>query len=138
MHHLAERTEPKRFFLFSRVTYHTGRDQRVLPSNFFRHSETFFPENCFPQRVPLQFYAVLRQNGCLKTPKGPPFQFFGIVRLLFEIFFLINCDKNVDNFGSVSLLARQGLALACPGAPLGPFFEYVIFRKKFFEKFLIF
>ena len=28
--------------------------------------------------------------------------------------------------------ARQGLALAGPGAPLGPFFEYVIFSKNFF------
>ena len=33
--------------------------------------------------VPLQFFDVLRQNGWWKTPKCPPFQFFGIVRLFF-------------------------------------------------------
>ena len=80
----------------------------------------------------------------LKNPKGPPlFQFFfGIVRFLpenknfspLQIFDVLrqnpfNCDKNDDNFGSVPLSARQGIALAGPGAPLGPFFEYVIFTK---------
>ena len=45
-----------------------------------------------------------------------------------------NCDKNVDNFGSVPLPARQGLALPGPGAPFGPFFWIC----NFFVKFLIF
>ena len=48
---------------------------------FFRHCETFFRKKN-PHRVPLHF---LRQNGCGKIQKGPPFQFFGIERLF--IFF---------------------------------------------------
>ena len=49
------------------------------PLSVFFGIVRFFPENenfCF-----LQFFHVLRQNGCWKTSKGPPFQFFGIVRL---------------------------------------------------------
>ena len=70
----------------------------------------------------------------VEKPKGSPFQFIGIVRLSFENFVFspkgppFNCDKNVDNFGSVPLLARQGLALAGPGAPLGPFFGFSVFE----------
>ena len=41
---------------------------------------------------------------------------------------LFNCDKNVDNFGSVPLLALQGLTLAGPGAPLDIFFWVFDFR----------
>ena len=52
LHHLAVRTEPKRFFLFFRVTYHTGRDQRVPPFNFFRHCEIFFLNFFYPQGPP--------------------------------------------------------------------------------------
>ena len=72
--------------------------------------------------------------------KGSPLTiFFRHCETFFrKIFFLkgspFNCDKNVDNFGSVPLLARQGLALAGPGAPLCPFFWVC----NFFEKFSIF
>ena len=30
---------------------------------------------------PLQFFSILQENGCSKTLKGPPFTFFGTVRL---------------------------------------------------------
>ena len=62
--------------------------QRVPPFSFFQHCETFFPEKKFPQRVPLHFFAVLRQNGCWKIPKGVPLSvIFGIVRLFSKLFF---------------------------------------------------
>ena len=82
-----------------------GNPKGPPPFQFFFGTVRFFSKN---KNFPLQFFDVLRQN---------PF----------------NCDKNVDNFGSVPLSARQGLALAGPGAPLGPFFEYVIFFRKFFK-----
>ena len=102
--------------------------------------------------VPPSIFLLFCDNGCWKIPKGPPLCLFRPVRFFSENknflslqFFDVlrqnpfNCDKNVDNCGSVPLSARQGLALAGPGAPLGPFFEYVIFSKKiFFVKFLIF
>ena len=69
----------------------------------------------------------------LENPKGPPFQFFWHCEIFFRNFshfkFLMFCDRmdveklrNVDNFGSVPLSARQGLALAGPGAPLSSYF----------------
>ena len=77
----------------------------------------------------------------LENPKGSPFQFFSALRFFSENknfshlqFFDVlrqnplNCDKNVDNFGSVPLSARHSVH----------FFEYVIFRKIFFVKFSIF
>ena len=39
---------------------------------FFRHCEIFFPKM---KKKFLQFFHVLRQNGCRKTSKGPPFIF---------------------------------------------------------------
>ena len=80
-----------------------------------------------PMGPPFNFFDISQQIGCLKIPKGPPFQFCGIVRFFSKTPF--NCYKNVDNLGSVPLLARQGLALAGPGAPLGPFFSIFEYCK---------
>ena len=94
------------------------------------------------QRVPFILFDILQQNGCLK-PKGPPFLFFVIVRLFFPNFFSpkgppFNCDKNVDNFGSVPLLARQSVHFFgfsifeyCKLTPGSPFaiFEPWIWRR---------
>ena len=61
--------------------------QWVTLSNF-RHCETFFLHLFSLQKVPFQL-DILQQIGCVKIPKGPLFQFFGIVRLVFEnLFFL--------------------------------------------------
>ena len=30
---------------------------------------------------PPSFFPILQKNGCSKTPKGPPFTFFGTTRL---------------------------------------------------------
>ena len=70
-----------------------------------------------------------------KNPKGSPLSVFRHCETFFRKFVFspkgssFNCNKNVDNFGSVLLLARQGLALAGRGAPLSPFFWF--FEKKF-------
>ena len=48
-------------FLFPRVTYSTGRDERV-PFQLFWHCETFFKKNV-RQRVPFNFFDDLRHNG---------------------------------------------------------------------------
>ena len=113
------------------------KPQKVPPFSFFG-TVRFFSENYFLSKgSPFNFFDILQHIGCLKIPKGPPFQFFGIVRLFFRKFVFspkgssFNCNKNVDIFGSVPLLARQGLALAGPGAPLSPFFG---FSKKKFDK----
>ena len=86
----------------------------------------------FSKGSPLNFFDILQQIGCLKIPKGPPFSFLACETFFENLFFLqrvpFNCDKNVDNFGSVPLLSRQGLALAGPGASLGPLFCLCDFR----------
>ena len=117
------------------------------PFQFFLALRDFFSRKIFfTKSSPLQFFAVLRQ-WMLENPKGSPLSvFFGTVRFFsenkkicpFQFFDVFrqnpfNCDKNVDNFRSFPFSARQGLALAGPGAPLGPFFEYVIFSKIFFS-----
>ena len=108
--------------------------KRSLLSVFFG-TVRFFSENYFLSKgSPFNFFDILQHIGCLKIPKGPPFQFFGIVRFFRKFVFSpkgssFNCNKNVDNCGSVPLLARRGLALAGPGAPLSPFFWF--FEKKF-------
>ena len=122
------------------------------PFNFFgtaRHFfRNFFFEIFFPQRVPPAFFDVLRQNGCWKIPKGSSFQFFSalwdffpkIKKNFFFNFFML-CDRmDVEKpqrvplsvFRHCETLARQGLALASPGAPLGPIFLVRNFFKKFF------
>ena len=88
----------------------------------------------------------------LKNPKGFLLSvFFGIVR-----FFPENNKKNFSSifscfatewmlknlrgsplsvFRHCETLARQGLALASPGAPLGPFFIMQFFQKKISKNF---
>ena len=129
---LANRTK-KVFPVFPRNIPYPARP-KVPPFNFFRHCETFFSE-IFPQRVPLQIVRCFATEWMLKNPKGSPLSiFFGTARLFSEnLFFspkglLFNCDKNVENSGSVPLLARQGLALAGRSAPLGSFFGFSIFE----------
>ena len=116
------------FFLFFRVTYHTGRDQMAPLSIFFRHRETSF--GIFFAKGPPSNFCCFASEWLLENPKRSPFQFFGIVRLFSKIFspqmvpfqFLryittdwvfknpkgspFNCDKNIVNLESVPLLAR--------------------------------
>ena len=56
---LVQGTEPKRFH-----AYHTIPDKiKGSPFQFFLALRDFFPGK-IPQRVPLQFFGVLQQNGC--------------------------------------------------------------------------
>ena len=64
----------------SRVTLNTGRDQ-MAPLDFFRHCATFFSIFFSTKGSPFNCFGVLKQNGCWKIPKGPPFQFFSALRL---------------------------------------------------------
>ena len=109
------------------------KPQRV-PLSIFRHCETFFLIIFSLRTVSLQFLRYFTTDWVFKNPKGSPFSVFRHCETYLRKFVFspkgppFNCDKNVDNFGSVPLLARQGLALAGPGAPLCPFFWVFDFR----------
>ena len=154
LHYLAQRTEPKWFYLFFRVTYQTGRDQRVPPFNFFRHCETFFLEiffRFFPQRVPPAFFWCFATQWMLENPKGFPLSvFFGIVRFFPEnkkkissIFFMF-CDRmDVEKPQRVPPFSFSALwDFSAPGARAsGPrratwsiFLVCNFFKKKNFRK----
>ena len=122
------------FFLFSRVTYHTGRDQSVHPSNFFRHCETFFPKIFSPkwspisvcfrhceiffrkQKIfPIQFFDVLRQNGYLKTPKCAPLSIFWHCETFFRNFVFFS-SKGAPSTATKMLTSSEVSAFSAPGA----------------------
>ena len=48
---------------------------------FFRLCETFFATFSNVFKGPPSFFPILQNNGCPKTPKGPPSTFFGTMRL---------------------------------------------------------
>ena len=87
-----------------------GKSQRVPPFSFFRHCEIFSREKKF------NFFFMFCDRMDVEKPQRVPLSVFR------------HCET----------LARQGLALAGPGAPLGPFFWYVIFSKKISKNFSIF
>ena len=96
LHHLAKRTEPKRFFLFSRVTYHTGRDQtKGTPlSVLFRHCETFSPE-IFSPKGPTFNFLIFCDKMDVETPQRVhPFSFYWHCETFFQKIFL---HKRVPN-----------------------------------------
>ena len=115
--------------------------------HFFRN---FFSKFFFLKGSPLHFFDVLRQNGCWKIPKCSSFQFFRHCEIFFPKIkktFFFNFSsfatewmlKNLKGsclsvFRHCETLARQGLALASPGAPLGPIFLVCNFFKKNFSK----
>ena len=133
-------SENKNFSPFNFLMFCDRMDvlrQKTL--SVFRHCETFFLKFFLSKGPPLNFFDVLQQIGCWKTLRVPLSVFRRCETFIRKFVFSpkgspFNWDKNVDNFGSVPLLARQGLALAGPGAPLGPFFCVC----NFFEKFSIF
>ena len=142
--------KPKRFFLFFRVTYHTGRDQRLPLSFFSALRDFFFEKKIFPKGPPAFFWCFATE-WMLKNPKGSPLSVFfrhceifsRKWKFLFSSFFSCFATewmlKNLKGstlsvFRHCETLARQGLALASPGAPLGPFFWVCNFFEKFFFK----
>ena len=89
--------------------------------------------NFFSPKGPrFNFFDISQHIGCLKIPKGPPFSFRHCETFRKFVFSPkgppFKCDKNIDNFESVPLLARQGFTLADPGAPLGTFFGFSVFE----------
>ena len=113
------------------------------PFQFFRHCETFFSDfffrNFFSSKgPPCIFLMFCDKMDVGKSQRVPPFSFFGIVRffpekkIYFSSIFLCFATewmlKNLKGsplsvFRHCETLARQRLALASPGAPLGPFFS---------------
>ena len=68
---MAQGTEPKRFFLFVRVTYNTGRDERVPFTVFFGIVQLFF------QKIPkAPFLEFCERMYVEKSHKVAPFSFF--------------------------------------------------------------
>ena len=70
-------------------------NKTVFYSALFGFVRLFF-RKCFKclQRVPLHFFSILQKNVCSKTPKGPPFTFFGTMRLTGD---QKNFEKNQKN-----------------------------------------
>ena len=60
---------------------------------------------------PLQFFDVLRQNGCWKTPKGPPFS-FSAVRLFSKIY----SPKGPPSTATKMLTISEVSPFSAPGA----------------------
>ena len=85
----------KKGFLFSRVAYHTGREQTV-PLYFFRHCEIFFENKKFP----LQFFMFCDRKYVKKTPKDPPFKFFWHCEFFSE-------NKNFSSFNVLMFCDRM-------------------------------
>ena len=97
------------------------KPQRV-PLSVFRHCETFFLNFFISKGFPLQFLWCFTTDWVFKNPKGSPLSVFRLWDFYSKICF---------NSKGFPLSARQGLALAGPGAPLGPFFWVCIFFEKF-------
>ena len=74
-----------------------GKSQKVPPFSFFRHCEIFSRKE---KKFFSSIFSCFATEWMLKNLKGSPLSVFR------------HCET----------LARQGLALAGPGAPLGPFF----------------
>ena len=99
----------------------------------------FFFEIFFPQRVPPAFFLMFCDRMDIgKSQRVPSFSFFRHCEILsrklkkkfssiFSCFATEWMLKNLKGsplsvFRHCETLARQGLAIASPGAPLGPFF----------------
>ena len=73
---LLQRVPPVVYSILN-VRYKTGRDYRVPPLNFFRHSATFFSNFLLsPNGPPFKFFDILQQSEVSKSPNGPPFLVF--------------------------------------------------------------
>ena len=88
-----------------------------------------FSKICFSRKGPLfNFFDILQQIGCLKIPKGPPFQFFGILRLFSKICF----SRKGPLFNYFDILQQIG----CLKIPKGLPFQFFGILRLFFRKFV--
>ena len=105
------------------------------PFQFFSALRDFFSELFSSKGLPCIFLMFCDRMDVGKSQRVPPFSFFGIVRFfprkknssIFSCFATELMLKNLNGsplsvFRHCETLARQGLALAGPGVPLGPFF----------------
>ena len=115
------------------------KPQKVPPFSFSA-SWDFFPKIFFSSKgPPFNFFDILQQFGCLKSQRVS-LSVFRHCEIFFETLFFLRRvppstathvpPHNCDNFRRVSLLARQGLALAGPARHSVHIFEHVIFSKK--------
>ena len=120
---------PLQFFLLFCVRVDVEKSQRVPPFSFSALWD-FFLKIFLSKGSPLQFLWYFTTDWVFTNPKGSPLSVFRHCETFFRFFFSKRSpfNKNVDNFESVILLASQGLALAGPDAPLGPFFCFFDFR----------
>ena len=77
------------------------KNPKGSPLSVFRHCETF--KKFFSKGSPFNFFDILQQNECLKFPKGHLSVFRHCETFFENLGPPFNCDKNVDNFGSVPL-----------------------------------
>ena len=106
--------------------------QRV-PLQLFGIVRLFFQIFFSPKGLPFNFFDILQQIGCLKSQRVPPSGFRHCEIFFSKICFFsegspFNCDKIVDNFESVPLLASQSVH----------FFEYCKIEYLTFGRFLLF
>ena len=83
--------------------------------SLFRHNATSFRQKKFRKGSAFIFSGVLRQNGCWKIPKGPPFSFFQNRETFFKIF-----SPKGPPFNFFDDLRQKGwkISTRLPGAPV--------------------
>ena len=114
---------------------------KTPPFHFFRHCETFFSKKkFFPKGSPCIFLMFCDRMDVEKSQRVPPFSFFSALWdffpkmkiFVFFNFFIFSDRMHVEKPQRVPPFSFS--ALWDFSAPLGPFFEYVIFSKNFFRK----
>ena len=98
-----------------------GKSQSVPPFKFFRHCDICSEIKNFS---PLQFFDVLRQNGCWKTPK--------VFRHCETFFLKIFFSPKGPPFNFFDILQQIG----CLKIPKGPPFQFSGIVRLFFRKFV--
>ena len=113
------------------------------PFQFFSELRDIFFRNFFPKGSPCIFLMFCDKMDVGKSQRVPLFSFFRHCEIFsrkknFFNFFMF-CDRmDVEKpqrvplsvFRHCETLARQGLALAGPGAPLGPFLVGAFLKKR--------
>ena len=135
------------------VRYKTGRDYRVPPLNFCRHSETFFSNFLLsPNGPPFKFFDILQQTEVSKSPKGLFFlvfrncEIFKILIFRFSEFFSKNfqvflLSPNGPPFKFFDILQQTEVSKSPKGPPSLVFGTLRLFQnshfsflRKFFQK----
>ena len=110
------------------------KPQKVPPFSFFRHCEIFSENYFLSKGSPFNFFDILQHIGCLKIPKGPLFQFFGIVRFFSKICFfskgfLLQLQQKCRQFRKCPSFSAPGARASGPRRATQSIFLF--FEKKF-------